>query len=157
MRNLPKLILLAALSAGWLYCQTTAPPNTTDSDSSILDDGIADVPASDIAGWFLTFDPANQWTSEANIETMESWLAVVEQVENDPALLQQLYGLGMTSSEVFATNEALTSDLSTAQGAVSEPATLGLLGGSLALLGLYASRPGRRPDHRLRLCLAMKD
>jgi hypothetical protein len=79
MRTGLKVILLPGLLAAWLCCTNPAVADTVNAqDLSALDDGLADVPPADLAGWFLTFDPSSEWTSAANIATMESWLVLVE-------------------------------------------------------------------------------
>jgi hypothetical protein len=113
------------------------------------------LPPGGLNGWFFdpvpnpSFptepDPSQPWTSEANIETMNYWLSLVLDLGDDSALLSQVYGLGMVDSPNLAPTQIsqliLSNDQLLAQesiGNVPEPATLGLLGGGLAVLGLYA-------------------
>ena len=134
MRTRLKVILLPGLLAVWLCC---ASPAAADSigivDISVLDDGMSDIPPADLVGWFQTFDPSIQWTSAANIATMESWLDLVENPGNDPSLLPQLDGLGINNLSSIAPSPA-------GQSLVPEPATLELLGGALAILGYVSLR-----------------
>jgi len=152
---------LAGLVLGWLLFANAAAANTPNGDNdtaggvSGIDDGIGDLPASDLNGWFfnpdpdLPFpaepDPAQPWTSPANIETMNYWLTLVMDLGDDPALLSQLYELGMIGSpnltpaqisQLILSNDQLIASETT--GSVPEPAALGLLGGGLTLMGLYA-------------------
>lgn len=98
-------------------------------DLSAIDDGAASVPPSDFSGWFVTYDPSNEWTDAANIATLESWLATAEQISEDAS-------------------DGATSGLSSTVPVVPEPATLGLLGIALAILLIYV--PIRRPHRLLR-------
>ena len=140
IRTRVKIILLPALLAVWLCCVSPAAADTGGIvDVSVLDDGLADVPPADLEGWFLTFDPSNQWTSATNIATMESWLTIVEELGVDPSLVTQLQGLVTYES-------SLTTNSQTDQSLVPEPATLELLGGALAILALCARK----------LCLATR-
>jgi hypothetical protein len=143
IRTRVKVILLPALLVAWLCCANPAAADTSGIvDISALDDGLADTPPADIEGWFLTFDPSNQWTTAANIATMESWLAVVEELGDDasviPQVVPQLQGVIDESSS--------TTYSETSQSVVPEPATLELLAGALAILALCARK----------LCLATK-
>jgi hypothetical protein len=143
IRTRVKVILVSALLAAWLCCANPAAADTTGIvDISPLDDGLADTPPADIEGWFLTFDPSNQWTTAANIATMESWLAVVEELSADASVVSpvvsQLQGLIAESSS--------TTYSETSQSTVPEPATLELLAGALAILALCARK----------LCLATR-
>lgn len=156
MKNSLTIALLACLFAAGPCCADDAAAQITDAY-----DGLSDTPPADLVGWFLTFEPSNQWTSAANIATMESWLLAVEEIQNDAAALQQLNGLGMTTAQVTATSQALASNVQTQEDPASEPATLELLGGAFALfaLGLF-KRKGRRSrltNRRPFLCLVMKD
>jgi hypothetical protein len=104
--------------------------------------------ASDLEGWFSNgdtqqpfpaeLDPSQPWTSAANIATMDYWLSLVMELGNDPSLLTELYGLGMITSPDPATvgsandvSQGLTQEN---LNDVSEPRTLGLFLGGLALL-----------------------
>jgi len=118
-------------------------------DVSSVDDGSDD---SGLSGWFFNPDPpqpfpsepdpSQPWTSPENIATLEYWLSLVAELGDDPSLLSQLYGLGMISSPNLATADVTLADLENSQettGNVPEPLTLALIGGGLALLGLYAN------------------
>ena len=120
---------------------------------SSLDDGIGD---SDLNGWFFNPDPppsfpsepdpSQPWTSPENVATLEYWLSVVVEIGDDPSLLARLYGLGMIDSPNLAIAEATLADLETSRqtaGSVPEPLTLALIGGGLALMGLYAAKRSR--------------
>lgn len=140
IRTRVKVILLPALLAAWLYCPSPAAADTGGTvDISALEDGLSDIPPGELAGWFLTFDPSDQWTSAANIETMVSWLLVVEEMSIDPSVLAQLEVLE-------ADNAPSPANSQTDQSLVPEPATLELLGGALAILALCARK----------LCLATR-
>jgi hypothetical protein len=139
IRTRVKVILLPALLAAWLCCANPAAADTSGIvDISVPDDGLADTPPADLEGWFLTFDPSNQWTTAANIATMESWLAIVEELGADASVVSQLQGLMDESSS--------TTNSQTSQSVVPEPATLELLAGALAILALCARK----------LCLATR-
>ena len=139
IRTRVKVILVSALLAAWLCCANPAAADTTGIvDISPLDDGLADTPPADIEGWFLTFDPSNQWTTAANIATMESWLGIVEELGADSSVITQLQEVIDESSSTANSNAA--------QSAVPEPATLGLLAGALGILALCARK----------LCLATR-
>lgn len=131
-----KASLISGLLATWLCAANPATASSiidvAGSDLSAVDDGAENLPPSEYAGWFLTYDPSNEWTSAANIATMESWLAEAEQVSDDT----------FTGS-----TPQLTTSLSPAVAAVPEPATLGLLGIALAFLLIYV--PIRRPHRSL--------
>jgi hypothetical protein len=161
-----KSVWLAGIVLAWLpFASTAAADDITAVSVSVVDDGIGDLPASDLSGWFFSPDPdppfpaepdpSQAWTSPENLETMNYWLSLVEELgddpsndpSNDPSLLPQLYGLGMIRSpdltpaqisRLILSNNELISQKTV--GDVPEPATLGLLGGGLALLGLYAAR-----------------
>ncbi len=130
------MVLLPGLLAAWLGCASPAAADNTGSDSG-LNDGMGDVPPTDIVGWFVTFDPSNQWTTAANIATMEAWLTVAEEMAAGPVSSAQLDALGMDGSEAASLYQVVTSNSDTQQNPVPEPGTLGLLGASLAALALY--------------------
>src|SRR5579862_1832543 len=127
MRNYLKALCLPAI-CGFLFCASPAAGATiisiSGADTSTFDDGAEDLPAADLTGWFLTFDPSDQWTSAANIATMESWLAAAEELSAEPTGT-------LDTSLAPAVQPGLTDT-----ALVPEPATLGLLG--LALATLYA-------------------
>jgi hypothetical protein len=145
MLKLIRIIPLRTLLAAWLCCATLAIADTigdeTGQDPSSA--GTTDVPA-DLAGWFLNVNPADQWTSAANIATMESWLQIIVQLGDDPNLLSDLNGLGMIDPAAVIGSNSVE-----APAFVPEPGTLNLmgsalLGGVLLLFGLDAVRRVRR-------------
>lgn len=120
-------------------CLVDIPPalaNTITNDGQVPD-SLADIPPPELVGWFLTYNPANEWTSLENIATLESWLLVVEEISLNSALAGQYYLAGINDANETATYQILMSAYQTQQDPVPEPATLGLLGGSLAILLLY--------------------
>ena len=131
-----KAILIPGVLATWLCAANPAAAASitdwTSPDASGFDDGAEDVPPADFSGWFVTFDPSNEWTSAANIATLESWIVTAE-ISDDPftSATPQLTG-------AFTNSTAL----------VPEPATLGLLGIALAILLIYV--PIRKPHRPLR-------
>jgi hypothetical protein len=132
-----KWVLFPGLLATWLFAANTAIAASiidwTSADRSAFTGGAENGPQADFSGWFMTFDPSNEWTNAANIATLESWLAIAEQSSADP----------------FApVMPQVASPLSTATALVPEPATLGLLGIALAILLIYV--PIRRPHRSLR-------
>jgi hypothetical protein len=142
--------MLRALLAAWLCCATLAVADTIGDETGQDPSGAPalDIPA-DLAGWFLNINPADQWTSAANIATMESWLQIVVDLGDDPSLLSELNGLGMI--DPAATIGANSVE---APAPVPEPATLNLmgsvlLGGALLLFGLDAVRRVRRARRKL--------
>lgn len=155
-------VWVAGVVIAWLWCANVAHADDMTSGSvSAIDDGIGDLPASDLNGWFFNPepqflmtaqpDPSQPWTSAANIVTLDYWLSLVQELGDDPSLLQQLYGLGMISSpdltstqinQLIVSNQAQPSQPNS--GVVPEPVTLELLGTGLALLGFYAAERARR-------------
>jgi hypothetical protein len=162
IQNGLKSVWLAGLVLMWLlFANAAAADDDTAVSISVVDDGLGDLPASDLSGWFfspdpdLPFppepDPSQPWTSPENIETINYWLSLVMDLGSDPSLLSQLYGLGMISSpdltsvqisQLILSNDQLISQETT--GSTPEPVTMGLLGGGLALLGLCAAARARR-------------
>jgi hypothetical protein len=106
------------------------------------DDAFGGIPANlnqgSLSQWFIALEPSNQWTSAANLLTMNSWLTIVDELSGiDPGLLSEIYGLGMIGPSV-------------PDGGVSntpEPALLGFLGVALLALGLYGSNRTRAIRH----------
>lgn len=145
MGRIAGIILFLGLVGAWLCFPGLAWADPAGSDNLGFDEGLGDVPPEDIVGWFLTFDPSNQWTSAANIATMESWLAAAEEIAaGNSAALNQLYDLGLSDPEAAEVYQVVTSDSPDQDDFSPEPATLGLLGGGLAVLGLYTARQVRR-------------
>jgi hypothetical protein len=135
--RLLKAVLIPGLLATWLYAANPASAASiadwTSPDLSGINDGAASLPQPDISGWFLTFDPSDEWTNAANIATLEYWLTIAEQISGNP---------------FTDTTPPLTGTLSSSVAVVPEPATLGLLGIALAILLIYV--PIRRPHRSLR-------
>lgn len=156
---------LAGCVLACLFFANAAAADETEGSVSVFDDGIANLPSSDLTGWFFNPDPdvpfpsepdpSQPWTSPENLETINYWLGVVMDLDNDPSnaasILSQLYGFGMIDSpdltsvqidQLILSNDELISQETT--GTTPEPLTLGLLGGGLALMGLYAAGRARR-------------
>jgi len=94
----------------------------------------ADLNGWSLSQWFIALEPSNQWTSAANLATMNSWLTMVDELSSvDPSLLSQLYGLGMVAPPVP----------SPAVANAPEPVLMGFLGVALLALGLYGSKRAR--------------
>jgi hypothetical protein len=151
MLRLMRIVMIPALLGAWLCCATLAVADTIGDGTGQDPSGAPalDIPA-DLAGWFLNVNPADQWTSAANIATMESWLQIIVQLGDDPSLLSELNGLGMIDPGAIT----IGSNVVEAQAVVPEPATLNLmgsalLGGALLLLGLDAARRVRRARRKL--------
>jgi hypothetical protein len=163
-------VWLVAFVLACLPCASAAWADDTVGSTdgvSVIDDGTGDLPPSELTGWFFPPsdpnqpfppepDPSQPWTSAANLATIDYWLSVVVELGNDPSLLQQLYGWGMISSpdltstqisQLIVTNQQLISQESSTSG-VPEPMTMGLLGGGLAFLGLFAAGRARRIRRR---------
>jgi len=156
VQSLLRSVWLTGMALACLLCANVAAAGVISgtADTSALDDGTGDLPASDLSGWFFSLDPqlpfptepdpSQPWTSPENIATLNYWLSLVMELGDDPSLLVQLYGLGMISSPDPATRPA--SQVSTQQtpGNVPEPVTMGLFMWGLAVLGLYALERARR-------------
>jgi hypothetical protein len=130
-----KAVLVPGLLATWLCAANPASAaSITDwtSPDAGLDDGATDLPPSDFSEWFLTFNPADEWTNAANIATLESWVTAAEQLTDNP----------------FTDSTPPLTSAPTSVALVPEPATLGLLGLALAILLIYV--PIRRPHRSLR-------
>ncbi len=153
---------LAGLALAWLFvANAAAADETAVSNTVIIDDGMGDLPASDMTGWFNNPDPgqpfppepdpSQPWTSPENLATINYWLGIVLELGDDPSLLSQLYEMGMISSPdltstqisqlILSNDQLISQDTS---GSVPEPVTPWLLCGGLAFLGLYAAERGRR-------------
>lgn len=156
MRNAFAWLLAAGLLCANVAVADDGSPGV---NMPVVDDGLGDLPGGGTNGWFFNPDdppapfpvepPFGQpgfgqpWTSAANIATLNYWLSLVTESGDDPALLSELYGLGMISApDQAAVSEALTSE--EGRGGVPEPWTQGLLGGGLGLLGFYAAKRGGR-------------
>src|ERR1700678_3759120 len=120
MRKLIHIVMLSMLLAAWLCCATLAVADTIGDETGQDPSGppALDIPA-DLAGWFLNINPADQWTSAANIATMESWLQIIVQLGDDPSLLSELNGLGMIDPGATT----IGSNLAEVSAVVPEPAT----------------------------------
>lgn len=143
-----------------LFCGGVASADNITSSTNTSTDDTNDLPPAGLTGWFFTSnnpppypvetDPGEPWTSPENIATLDYWLNLVVETDGDPALLQELYGLGMISAPDAAAvataetvvSQTLMSDQQTdgqTPGAVPEPPVLMLLGGSFVLLALFAA------------------
>ena len=144
-----------------LVCVSVAlADDLTLSENSSIDGSANDLMPGGLTGWFFTSDnpppypvetdAGQPWTSPDNIATLDYWLSLVAELQYDPSLLQELYGLGMISAPDAAAvasaqtfvSQAAQADQPTGledEGGAPEPGTLGLLAGSLVLLGLSAA------------------
>jgi hypothetical protein len=166
-RGLLTAVWLAALALMWLLGANAAVADEgAEGSVPAIDDGIGDLPGSDLNGWFFNPEPefpflappdafsaenGQPWTSAANLATIDYWLSLVEELGDDPSLLQQLYGLGMIDSPVLTPvqiSQVIESNMQLISqenpGGVPEPVTWALLGGGLTFIGLYAVRRARR-------------
>lgn len=147
-----KVAILVGVFGAFLSGAIPVAAATLNDQTSIFNSEFYDLPSADLAGWLLTFDPSAQWTTASNIVTMESWMAVVADIVANPWILDQLAagrfsGIGLTDSPPPAIWQWVGSgELPQApqQDLVPEPATLGLLGGSLLILGFYLAIRARR-------------
>ncbi len=152
MGKLYKVVTIAGVLLVGLGCATPVAAITLNIPPFILDTETYDLPPADLAGWFLTFDLSNQWTTASNIATMESWLAVVENIATNQFYGSQLYarefyGIRFTDSPPPAIWQWLGSGAlpqAPQQDFVPEPATLGLLGAALFFFGLWIRKRARR-------------
>jgi hypothetical protein len=135
MRKRLNFVLFPGLLAACLCCATLSFADSFGSEN--LQDfssfeGLQDIPAADLSGWLLDFNPANEWTTPENIAIMESWLKNAGNTGADPLLLEEFDGPVMNSpgSSVSVGGTTLAP--------VPEPATLGLLCGALVLLAASA-------------------
>jgi hypothetical protein len=135
-----QVILFPCALIVWLFCASMAAADTiafTDSWGLPDEDfgGIfADLNGWSLSQWFIALEPANQWTSAANLATMNSWLTIVDELSGiDPSLLSELNGLGMIGPSVP----------SSAISNAPEPVLMGFLGVALLALGLYGSKRAR--------------
>lgn len=154
---------MTGLVLACLLFANAASADDTDSTANVsgIDDGMGDLPTSDLTGWFfnpdpdVTFppepDPSQPWTSPDNLATLNYYLEIVIDIGEDPSLLSELYGMGMIDSPDLTSAQIsqliLSNDQTISQdtvGAVPEPVTWGLFGGGLALLGLYSAERARR-------------
>lgn len=132
-----KVVLFLCAVIVCLFCASMAAADTIGFTYGWgwPEDAFGGIPA-DLSGWslsqwFVALEPSNQWTSAANLVTMNSWLTIVDELSGiDPALLSELEGLGMIGPQV--------ADVGVANA--PEPVLLGFLGVALLALGLYGSR-----------------
>jgi hypothetical protein len=155
----------AILLFAWLPCASIAHADMIGDDAgkdiSSPEFPFGDLPASELGGWFFNPnspppfpaqpDLSQPWTSAENIALMNYWLGLVSQLEleaqlqNDPALLAQLYGLGMLSDPGAPQLSQLgTVNSQQNPSEVPEPLTMGLLVVGLLLVGSYAGARMRR-------------
>ena len=161
IRTVLRSVGLAGLVLAWLFVANAAAADEMAGSDTVIDDGMGDLPASDLTGWFFNPDPgqpfppepdpSQPWTSPENLATINYYLAIVQELGNDPSLLSQLYGMGMISSPDLTSTQISQLILSNDQlisqdtaGSVPEPVSLELLGGGLAFLGIYAVGRARR-------------
>ncbi len=136
-----KVVLFLCALIVCLFCASMAAADTI-AFTDVWDrpeDAFGGIPADlngwSLSQWFIALEPSNQWTSAANLVTMNSWLTIVDELSGiDPALLSELYGLGMIGPSV--------PDAGVANA--PEPVLLGFLGVALLALGLYGSKRSRQ-------------
>jgi hypothetical protein len=136
-----KVILYPCVLIAGLFCASPAAAGTIeftdgwgvpDEDLSAI---LAQLNEWSLSQWFIALEPANQWTSAANLATMDSWITIVDELSGiDPSLLSELYGLGMIGP---STQEAGVSN-------TPEPVLMGFLGVALLALGFYGAKRTRR-------------
>lgn len=141
-----------------VYAGVGVADDATNEDTSTVDDGIGDLPPSGLTEWFFDTEgplpsrveavPGEPWTSPANIAILDYWLSLVADLGEDPALLQELYGLGMISTPDAAGLAAMQAEVASLMDEdasqqepsdIPEPASLGLLAGGLVFPALYAA------------------
>lgn len=156
-----------ALLVGWLLSACLANADSISNPGgqtvSTSNESLGDVPAADLNGWFFTLDPnqvdpSQPFTSPANIAIIDYWLSFVAELGDDPALLPQLYGMGMIDSTTMTAMEASMQSSNTSVAAVPEPVTGFLLGGGMLILGFFKARRTRlrKSATIVNACLAMK-
>ncbi len=135
-----KAVLFPCVLIVGLLCASMAAADTIAfrDDWEIPDEAFSGISADlngwSLSQWFIALEPSNQWTSAANLATMNSWLTIVDELSGiDPSLLSELYGLGMIGPSVP----------SPAVSNAPEPVLMGFLGVALLALGLYCSRRAR--------------
>jgi hypothetical protein len=137
-------LVLGLMGTGSAAADTINNPAASQSHHD--DDGLEDLPAAQLSGWFSGgfSDPSLPWTDPRNIAAMNRWASLVAQLQEHPELLGQFYGLGMTDPQtaelISGLNVASIGTSNTAQSIVPEPATLGSLGCALGMLGWYARK-----------------
>src|SRR6266566_7864190 len=120
MQKRLKFALSLWFVAVWLLCANPAAADSIDGNvapnSETLDDKWDDLPDADLSGWFLNFDPSQQWTNAENVATMKHWLSLVLHLGEDSSLSTQLSELGAPGSGTSGTG---TSVLGTTGGETS--------------------------------------
>jgi hypothetical protein len=135
-----KVILFPCVLIGCLVCASMAAADTiafTDG-WGFSDEAFGGIPADlngwSLSQWFIALEPSNQWTSAANLATMNSWLTIVDELSGiDPSLLSELDGLGMIEPSIPGAGVSNA----------PEPVLMGFLGVALLGLGLYGSKRAR--------------
>ncbi len=135
-----KVVLFPCVLFVCVLCATMAAADTIDftNGRGFPDDTFGGIPADlngwSLSQWFIALEPSNQWTSAANLVTMNSWLTIVDELSGiDPTLISELYGLGMTAPSVPSASVSNT----------PEPVLMGFLGVALLALGLYGTQRTR--------------
>lgn len=146
MKNILKCLkpmVCASLVIAGLFTASLARADTADT-SEWLDNGTSDVPPTQLSGWFFNpdttpfpapSDPSEQWTSQANIDLINYWLSLVSDLADDPSSAGAV-GDPSASTELQDQVQTLV--------VAPEPATFSMLGGGLAMLGIYGVRRTRR-------------
>ena len=144
MKQRWKVILYPGLIAAFLFCASPAAADGISGASgqnvSGLDDGVGDLPPSDLAGWFQTFDPSNQWTDAANIATMEARLALRRGSRRRSRIAHPAFRRCYSESGACRRTRR--------QPPFPNPVHWDFSSGALAILGLYAGANADRPMSR---------
>jgi len=141
-------VLLFCLS----FCVRSVRADLIPVTIALMDDGLDTPPnlaaISKVEGLIDPGGGAN-WTTEANNVLLGNILNLVTTLGGDSAEIAELFQPGAIFADVLEPSAPLVGTpaltlSSEIPGVVPEPATIGLLGGALILLGLYAVRRLRK-------------